>query len=96
MAIAVIIHRMEAPPINDDEMEQLLEWLDGIPFTKPKKNINRDFADGVFVAETMKLYYPELVQLHNYPPVSAQNAKYSNWKTLNGKHCPTQRKCSGN
>jgi hypothetical protein len=65
-------------------MEQLLEWLDGIPFSKPKKNILRDFADGVFVAEIMKIYFPELVQLHNYPQVSAQNAKYSNWKTLNG------------
>ena len=31
----------------------------------------------------MKLYYPEMVQLHNYPNVSAQNAKFSNWKTLN-------------
>ena len=75
---------MEAPPVNEDEMEQLLEWLDGIPFSKPKKNILRDFADGVFVAELMKLYFPELVQIHNYPAVSAQNARYSNWKTLNG------------
>lgn len=65
-------------------MEQLLEWLDGVPFSRPKKNILRDFSDGVFVAEIMKIYYPELVQLHNYPSVSAQNAKYSNWKTLNG------------
>ena len=66
-------------------MEQLLEWLDGIPFSKPKKNILRDFSDGVFIAEIMKMYYPELVQLHNYPAVSAQSAKFSNWKTLNCK-----------
>lgn len=32
----------------------------------------------------MKIYFPELVQLHNYPAVSAQNARFSNWKTLNG------------
>ena len=77
-------YRMEAPPINEDEMDMLLEWLDRIPFTKGKKNITRDFADGVFVAKMMKLYFPTLVQLHNYPPVNAKNARFSNWKTLNG------------
>lgn len=64
-------------------MEQLLEWLDGIAFSRIKKNITRDFADGVFVAELMRIYFPDLVQIHNYPPVSAKNARFSNWKTLN-------------
>lgn len=66
-------------------MEQLLEWIDGIPFSRPKKNLNRDFSDGVLVSEIMKQYYPNLVQLHNYAPASALNAKFSNWKTLNCK-----------
>jgi len=39
-------------------MEQLLEWIDSIPFSKPKRNLARDFADGVFVAEIMKIYKP--------------------------------------
>lgn len=77
-------------------MEQLLEWLDGIPFTRPKRNITRDFSDGVFVAEIMKIYFPELVHIHNYPPVSAKNAKFSNWKTLNCKAILTQKKSSKN
>ena len=54
-------------------------------FTRPKRNLSRDFADGVLVAEAMKTYFPRLVQLHNYPSGSALNAKYSNWKTLNGR-----------
>lgn len=80
---------MEAPPISEDEMEQLLEWIDAIPFSRPKKNLSRDFADGVLMAEIMKQYYPNLVQLHNYPAASALNAKFSNWKTLNGSARPT-------
>ena len=75
-------------------MEMMLEWLDDIPFSKPKKNITRDFADGVFVAEVMKIYFPELVQIHNYPPVSAKNAKFSNWKTLNCNSIIIQKKYS--
>jgi hypothetical protein len=75
-------------------MEQLLEWIDSIPFTKPKRNITRDFADGVFVAEIMKMYHPDLVQIHNYPAVSALNSRFSNWKTLNGNTSYIQRKYS--
>lgn len=75
-------------------MEQLLEWLDGIAFSKTKRNITRDFADGVFVAELMKIYFPDLVQIHNYPAVSAKNAKFSNWKTLNCKHSLIQKRFS--
>jgi hypothetical protein len=75
---------MEAPPINEDEMEQLLEWIDGISFSRPKRNLSRDFSDGVLIAEILKQYHPRLVHLHNYPPASALNAKFNNWKTLNG------------
>ena len=40
----------------------------------------------------MKIYFPELVQLHNYPSVNAQNARFSNWKTLNGKNLSNSEK----
>ena len=70
-------------------MEQLLEWIDGIPFSRPKRNITRDFSDGVFVAEIVRIYRPELIQLHNYPTVSSLSAKYENWKTLNSTLSPS-------
>ena len=76
---------MDAPPLTEEELTEVYNWVDQVPLSRPKKNILRDFSDGVFVAEIMKMYYPEMVQLHNYPAVSAQNAKYSNWKTLNCK-----------
>jgi hypothetical protein len=50
----------------------------------------------VLVAEIMKNYYSALVQLHNYPAASSLNAKFNNWKTLNCKLCPTQKKYSKN
>ena len=73
-------------------MEQLLEWIDGISFSRPKRNLARDFSDGVLVAEILRQYHPRLVQLHNYPPASALNAKFNNWKTLNGTFEPTQKR----
>ena len=85
---------MEAPPINEDEMDELLEWLDSMTFTRPKRNLGRDFSDGVLTAEIVKNYHPKLVQLHNYPAGSALNAKFSNWKTLNCTPLTTQKKCS--
>jgi hypothetical protein len=32
------------------EMMELYEWVDGIPLSRTKKNINRDFSDaGTFI-----------------------------------------------
>nr|KAG5704086.1 hypothetical protein BaRGS_017590 [Batillaria attramentaria] len=33
------------------ELEELYTWIDGIPLTRPKRNIARDFADGDCVLE---------------------------------------------
>ena len=38
-------------PLDEDTTKGLLIWIDGIELSRPKKNINRDFADGVMVAE---------------------------------------------
>ena len=35
--------------------------------TRPKRNIGRDFADGVLTAEILHNYVPKLIDLHNYP-----------------------------
>ena len=63
----------------------IYEWVDSIQLSKPKKNISRDFCDGVLFAEIIKNYYPKLVDLHNYPSCSSTKQKLSNWKTLNDK-----------
>ncbi len=30
---------------------EVYTWVDDFEFSKPKKNISRDFSDGVFIAE---------------------------------------------
>jgi len=35
------------------------------------------------VAEVVKYYYPNLVDLHNYPPAQSLNNKTANWNVLN-------------
>ncbi|XP_077282159.1 uncharacterized protein LOC143908384 isoform X2 [Temnothorax americanus] len=64
---------------------ELVEWIDGIPFSKPARNLTRDFSDAVLTAEVLKLYYPRHVELHNYVPANSVNTKRENWKMLNRK-----------
>ena len=37
--------------VSDDELQDLYVWVDDIPLSRPKRNIARDFSDGVLVAE---------------------------------------------
>ena len=68
--------------ISDEDLLDLYEWIDSIPLSREKKNIARDFCDGVLTAEIMKHYYPKMVDLHNYPEASSTQLKLSNWNTL--------------
>ena len=73
--------------VQDDESElmYIYEWVDSIELSRPKKNIARDFSDGVLLAEIIKSYLPHLVDLHNYPSCSNSKHKESNWNVLNNK-----------
>ena len=68
---------------SDSDLQSIFEWIDKIPLTRPKKNINRDFSDGVMMAEVVSYFYPKQVELHNYPPSSNLQQKILNWQTLN-------------
>ena len=37
--------------ISEEELDRLYAWVDTIPLTRPKKNMARDFSDGLLVAE---------------------------------------------
>ena len=63
----------------------IYNWVDEIPLSRPKRNIGRDFADGVLIAEIIHYYFPKLVELHNYQSVSGKTKKTYNWTTLNQK-----------
>lgn len=76
---------IEAPQIDEEEMQRIYEWIDDVPLSRPKRNITRDFADGVMMAEVVKNHYPKLVELHNYPQAHSVQQKLTNWNTLNVK-----------
>ena len=90
----IVLPQAESPnssaiPIMDEEELQLLyTWVDDIPLSRPKKNIARDFSDGVLMAEIVKHFFPKLVQLHNYSTASSYTQKLYNWNTLNRTQLP--------
>ncbi|KAJ1525163.1 hypothetical protein ONE63_009997 [Megalurothrips usitatus] len=62
--------------------DDLSLWLDQVPFSKPRRNISRDFSDGVLMAELLKYFFPKMVELHNYTPANCLVQKINNWLTL--------------
>ena len=72
-----------SPELNDEQLRALYSWIDQIPLSRPKKNIARDFSDGVLLAEVVSAYFPTLVELHNYAPANSLKQKHYNFETLN-------------
>lgn len=71
--------------MEDEDLQRLYVWLDEIPLSRPKRNIARDFSDGVMVAEVVNYFLPRLIDLHNYTPANSSKQKQNNWDTLNRK-----------
>jgi len=36
----------ELPQLDEEEMQQIYNFVDEIPLSRPKRNIARDFSDG--------------------------------------------------
>ncbi len=68
-----------------DEFSVIFEWVDQTVFSREKKDINRDFHDGVLIAELIKANIPSLIDLHNYIPTNSKEKKRMNWLLLNKK-----------
>ncbi|XP_048472246.1 sperm flagellar protein 1 [Rhincodon typus] len=71
--------------LSKEALQELYAWIDGIPLSRPKRNIARDFSDGVLVAEVVKHFLPKLVEIHNYIPANSTQQKLSNWQILDRK-----------
>ncbi|XP_063930379.1 sperm flagellar protein 1-like [Zophobas morio] len=69
----------------EGDYEELYKWIEEHTISRPKRNINRDFADAVPLVEILKHHYPKLVELHNYCPKNSYSQKLINWETLNNK-----------
>ncbi|XP_059561632.1 sperm flagellar protein 1 isoform X4 [Myotis daubentonii] len=74
-----------AGSVDEEALHQLYLWIDNIPLSRPKRNLSRDFSDGVLVAEVIKFYFPKMVEMHNYVPANSLQQKLSNWGHLNRK-----------
>eukprot|EP01042_Synura_sphagnicola_P024055 gene24055-30746_t len=72
-----------ATELTDEQFRAIYAWIDAIPLSRPKRNITRDFSDGCMLAEVIAAYFPQLVELHNYPPANSVKQKVYNFETLN-------------
>jgi len=71
--------------LGDEDLQKVYNWVDEIPLSRPKKNISRDFSDGVLFAEIIHAFFPRLVEMHNYSAANSYSTKMYNWNTLNSK-----------
>ncbi|XP_040411688.1 UPF0687 protein C20orf27 homolog isoform X3 [Cygnus olor] len=73
------------PAAGDGGLRALYRWVDAVPLSRPRRNIARDFSDGVLAAELVKFFFPAMVQLHSYVPAGSTPQKLVNWGHLNRK-----------
>eukprot|EP01039_Chlorochromonas_danica_P008732 gene8734-9622_t len=71
--------------LNEEQLKAIYAWVDGIPLSRPKRNMARDFSDGVLLAEVISAYFPQLVELHNYTAANSLKHKVYNLETLNAR-----------
>ena len=71
--------------LNDDMLEELYEWIDRVPLSRQKKRIERDFSDGYCIAEIIRHFLPQLIEMHNFTPANNLQQKLANWGILNAK-----------
>lgn len=71
--------------LDEHLLQDLYAWIDQVPLSRSKRRIERDFSDGVMVAELVKYYFPNWVELHNYAAASNTQQKMINWGLLNRK-----------
>lgn len=74
---------MNHASLSEDDLNEIYNWVDEIPLSRPKKNMARDFSDGVLMAEVIAHHFPKLIELHNYNAAHSMSGKKSNWNTLN-------------
>jgi hypothetical protein len=43
---------IEKYQLSEEDSDAVYEWVDSFELSRPKKNISRDFSDGVLMAES--------------------------------------------
>lgn len=75
----------ESGALTPEQLDEVYAWVDSYNLSRPKKNINRDFSDGLLAAEIVKHHFEKIVDLHNYPSSHNIKQKFSNWDLVNRK-----------
>ena len=56
--------------LTQEQFHEVYVFVDQVPISKVKRNLNRDFSDGSLAAEVVQYYLPQshksLIQVHNY------------------------------
>ena len=71
--------------LSDEQLQAIYTWVDEVPLSRAKRNITRDFSDGVLMAEVLCHYFPQVVDIKNYRAANSVRQKLYNWQTLNNK-----------
>lgn len=75
--------------LDVSQLQQVYKFVDQVPSSRTKRNMNRDFSDGSYMADIIKFYLPathkKMFDQHNYVSTSTQHVKKSNWDLLNKK-----------
>ena len=71
--------------LSSEDLQEIYKWVDTIPLSRVKKNIARDFSDGVLISEVVHHFFPKLIELHNYSTTNSVSQKAYNWRTINQK-----------
>lgn len=82
MAVA---HVWTSRTLDAEELADLYEWLDRVPLSKPRSNVEKDFSDGLLAAEIVRFYYPDLVDFRMLRPVLNLQERTEQWKLLNSE-----------
>ena len=71
--------------LSDENLQEIYTWVDSVHLSRPKRNITRDFSDGVMMAEILHHYFPKDVDIKNYSAANSVRQKLYNWQTLINK-----------
>jgi hypothetical protein len=59
--------------------------LDRVPLSKPRNNVEKDFADGILAAEIVRFYYPDIVDFRMLRPALSVSERSEQWKLINSE-----------
>ena len=71
---------------DPEELDEIHGWVDGFRLSREKKNIRRDFSDGILIGEIVSSVDPSLVDLKQLVESLNAKTKVGNWNTLNSRH----------